>query len=246
MRKKIFIGFMSLALLLMFAALVSLFELQRLTRKTQDLLQASGHNIEMSNSMLEAVRQQNNALLHGFMDDDPNYQASFDQAVAKLNQTLITATTTVRDLNELDSIYIAYDAYQKSVSAHDFAPGTKATAVWFMSSYRPAYEDLTAAIKNYSLEIQYDLVHQASKLENNVHRALMPEILTLAVMMLIIGMFYFFIDSYLSRPVVKINEALARYLKARIPFEVKADCRDEIAQLKSNIEDLISLNKQKQ
>ena len=62
-REKIRLGFLALGLLLFFSGLISFFELSKLSRSTQSMLGASLKNMELSKTMLDAVQDQNTALL---------------------------------------------------------------------------------------------------------------------------------------------------------------------------------------
>jgi len=41
-----------------------------------------------------------------------------------------------------------------------------------------------------------------------------------------------------------MNKGLGDYLSFRVPFAVKADCKDEVLELKEKIETLITVSKQ--
>ena len=47
-------------------------------------------------------------------------------------------------------------------------------------------------------------------------------------------------------PIVRMNKGLGDYLSFRIPFTVKADCKDEVLELKEKIETLITVSNSKQ
>ena len=55
MRRRVTIGFGSIVCLLFFSGMVSLFELSRLSRDTDDILQTSKRNIELAREMLDAA-----------------------------------------------------------------------------------------------------------------------------------------------------------------------------------------------
>ena len=62
-RQKIRLGFFALGLLLFFSGLMSYFELNKLSNSTRNMLDASLKNMELSKEMLDAVQDQNTALL---------------------------------------------------------------------------------------------------------------------------------------------------------------------------------------
>ena len=69
-------------------------------------------------------------------------------------------------------------------------------------------------------------------------------ITALAVMIAIVLMLYYFMSVYCVNPILRMNKGLGDYLSFRVPFVVKADCKDEMLELKEKIETLITISKQ--
>jgi hypothetical protein len=57
-------------------------------------------------------------------------------------------------------------------------------------------------------------------------------------MIIILLVFYFFIMLYIGRPIIKINKALDDTIRYKVPFIVKAECRDEVLGIKEKLENL--------
>ena len=72
LKNKIRLGFLSLALLLFFSGIISYFELSRLSHSTHSMLGASFRNMELSKTMLDAVQDQNTALLQMIVSGSRN------------------------------------------------------------------------------------------------------------------------------------------------------------------------------
>ncbi len=243
-RKKIMIGFLSLAALLFFAGMVSLVELLRLSKTTQVLLDSSTRNIELSRQMLDAVQKQNTALMQMVVAGRMEYDSLFLAGKRKFDRALAQATVTVRDLSELDSVYNARSHYN-DVIADQLKVSGKNNTEWLVGVYNKAYYDLTSAVKNYMVSSQGSLGTRATQLEGNAYRAISPSIITLGVVILIVLMFFFLIDLYYIRPVLKITKGLDDYLSQKIPFNVKMEGKDEVFKLKEQIESLILIIKNK-
>jgi len=60
----------------------------------------------------------------------------------------------------------------------------------------------------------------------------------------IVLMLYYFMSVYCVNPILRMNKGLGDYLSFRVPFVVKADCKDEMLELKEKIETLITISKQ--
>lgn len=243
-RKKIKVGFISLAVLLFFSGMISLFELSRLSRSTKEQLDSSQRNLEISKRMLDAVQDQNTALLQIVVLGDSNLDSLYEAGVRAFDDALMQATVTVRDLAELNSIYDARRTYNEVIATH-LNGGQADNIHWFVRTYQSSYYNLTTSIKNYMISSQDIIGKKATQLESTAYRAITPGILTLGVAIIILLLFLFFIDIYFAKPVVTIQKSLAGYIKSKIPFNVKTEGKDEVAELKDQIEELITMYKNK-
>ena len=45
---------------------------------------------------------------------------------------------------------------------------------------------------------------------------------------------------YIAKPIVDMNKSLGDSLKYKMPFVVKSECRDEMAELKERIETVVN------
>lgn len=86
---------------------------------------------------------------------------------------------------------------------------------------------------------------KAQRLEDNAYRATMPGFIALLIGILIVVVFFYFINLYYISPVLKITDALKNYLNSKIPFKVNVEGRDEMFRLKESIEKLIDQQKSK-
>ena len=240
-RKKILVGFVSLGFLLFFSGMVSLVELNRLGRSTQNLLETSASNMEQAKKMLDAVQEQNTALLQMAILETTEYDSLYIAGRNNFDKALAEATVTVRDRSELDSVYVARERYNAVIDHHFSDAATQDHVSWFINTYKTSYYDLTAAIKNYMINTQYTLGNEAARLENNAHRATVPSVIALGVAILVIVMFFYFIDLYFVHPVTGLTQALQNYLDLKVPFKVSMEGKDEVFKLKELIEKLIML-----
>ena len=71
-------------------------------------------------------------------------------------------------------------------------------------------------------------------------------LISLVVMIAILLMFYYFMTIYCVNPIVKINKSLGDFLSFRLPFNVKAECKDEVLELKERIDSLTTQLRQQQ
>ena len=115
---------------------------------------------------------------------------------------------------------------------------------WYNDEYEALYGRLTSAIKNYMTSTQSSLAPRAEQMKKNAYRAVTPVLISLAVMIAIVLMLYYFMTIYCVNPILGMNKGLGDYLSFRIPFTVKGECKDEMLELKEKIDTLINQSKQ--
>jgi len=244
-RRKILSGFVGILILLIFSSLVSLFELERLSKSTQEIIDKSSQTMKATQAMLNIIHDQNTTLLQLIiLSDSTNH--SNNEITGKKN--FIDAKNTISsifaDSDALKQVTTASKEYEKVLK--NFTPIDKqSNAKWFIGEYHAAYSNLTRAIKDYHIKSQDYLSDQTQLLEKSAYRASTPNTLTFAVLIMVIGMFLFFVDLYFLKPIINIDQSLKNYVTNKIPFNVKVDSNDEIQSLRDSVEKLIMLYKNK-
>ncbi|MEG0789163.1 MAG: hypothetical protein RSB23_01635 [Alistipes sp.] len=249
LRKRVTVGFLSIVCLLFVSGMISFFELSQLSKVTGEILQANKRNIQLAKQMLDAADEQNIALIHLSVLGDRSYDSLCRVSMERLEKTLMLAQSEAVDKSFLDSLAFAttelrlltdnYLTFGEDVLVADSLKGK-----WYNNEYEALYGRLTAAIKNYMTSTQSSLVPRAEQMKKNAYRAVTPVLISLVVMIAIVLMLFYFMTIYCVDPIVKINKGLGDYLAFKIPFTVKADCKDEVAELKEKIENLIAISKQ--
>ena len=91
---------------------------------------------------------------------------------------------------------------------------------------------------------QSSLAPRAEQMKKNAYRAVTPVLISLAVMIAIVLMLFYFMTIYCVSPIERMNKALGNYLTYHMPFTVKGDLKDEVLALKEKIDLLIKQLKQ--
>ncbi|MDY3979679.1 MAG: hypothetical protein SOZ00_06630 [Tidjanibacter sp.] len=242
-RKKISIGFISVGMVLLLSGAISVGEMSRLRSGAEQIVEASTRNAELSKRMLNALQLQNSAVLEMVFTsravDDRYYTGIYD-----FNVALLDATETIGDRAELDDIYNANERYHNIIDNHSAETADSESSKWFLDSYVEAYYALDLAVKNYMTSPHSSLSMRLKSLETNVYKTITPSIMTMIVSILIVLMFYFFVDIYYVKPILKINRSLGLHLHQRVPYEVKIEEQNEISELNDNIHQLIDDRRQ--
>lgn len=258
LRKRVAISFLSVVCLLFFSGMVSFVELSHLSRDTGEILKANQRNIELAKEMLDAAQEQNVALIHIAVFGDKSYDSLCRASLDRLENTLLVAQQEAVEKSFLDSLafattelrlltdnYLAFGAFDArrepvAMQVRTDSMGEK----WYNDEYEALYMRLTGAIKSYMTSTQGSLAPRAEQMKTNAYRAVTPVLISLAVMIAIVLMLYYFMAIYCVEPIVRLNKGLGDYLSFRMPFAAKAEFKDEVLALKEKIETLITVSKQ--
>ena len=239
MRKKIIIGFASLIAVLLFAGIISIFELNRLRDKTALIIDSGAENARIADILIGALQTQNSAVIKMIISKEvsepgPEYISS----ALLFEQTLAEAAGTINNPDDLIPIREDAEAYANTVLQYA-NESLEPDMVWFAGSYLTAYYKLDESITNFISSPGTSLADRAAMLERNAYKTITPSILTLLVAIIIVLMFFFFVDSYYVRPLQKINKGLRKYLSAKIPFDDSFETNDDLNELKKSVAELI-------
>ncbi len=257
MRKRVTTGFLSIVCLLFFSGMVSLVELSHLSRDTGEILRANERNIYLAKEMLDAAHAQNVALIRLSVFGERSYDSLCRASLERLERTLGVARSEALDKSVLDSLafattelrlvtdnYLAFGAAEVPDSLPAGMPDSLG-ARWYNDEYESLYVRLTGAIKNYMTSTQSSLAPRAEQMKKNAYRAVTPVLISLAVMIAIVLMLYYFMMVYCVNPILRLNKSLGDWLSFRVPFVVAGELKDEVLELKEKIEMQIALFKQK-
>ena len=92
---------------------------------------------------------------------------------------------------------------------------------------------------------QSSLAPRAEQMKKNAYRAVTPVLISLAVMIAIVLMLYYFMWIYCVSPILRMNKGLSDFLQFRMPFAVQGELNDEMRELKEKIDTLVAMVKQK-
>ena len=256
-RKRITTGFLSIVVLLFFSGLVSLYELNHMSVDIEAILASNRRSIELSETMLDAIRANDRAVVNYAVLCDTVYadscRHSFEAFRAKIAQARSESNASATPLFDslegyalnmnhavellLDSRAIEYKlSLPDSLVAFDSFDGRR----WYDKEYLPAYNITSGAIMRVMSDAQTSLTPRAERLSRNAYRAVTPVFISLVVMIAILLMFYYFVMIYIAKPIVEMDKSLGESLRYKIPFIVKTECRDEMHDLKEKIESVVN------
>lgn len=251
-RKRVTTGFLSIVVLLFFSGLVSLYELNHMSGDIEAILGSNRRSIELTENMLDAITAHDRAVVNYAVFRDTLYadscstsfhtfsthvnqarEEASQSAVMMFDSLLLSAERLRMVVHELrTSRAIEYFILADTLSGGALSFNGKD---WYDSTYVPAYDAASNSIMRVMSHAQTALSPRAEQLSRNAYRAVTPVFISLVVMIVILLLFYYFIMIYALKPIIDMNKSLGDWLRYKIPFRPKAECRDELLELKDKI-----------
>ena len=253
--KRVTVAFLSIAALLTASGVISLFELSNLSYDTDAILSANSRDMEVSKNLLRSAHDHSRAIIDiaifgkedksacrkALVELDAQIASVRDKASATVQGCLDTLSIHSAKLRQLTDDYKATETVvidSLTVEVHK-VDGRK----WYVEVYEPTYDSFTEQVKRYTTLSRGQVAPRAAQLSKNAYRSVAPVLISLAVMIAIVLMFYFFVYIYGVKPILRINKALADHLSFKLPYKANAEMIDEIKELSDNIENLINISK---
>ncbi len=106
-RKRVTVGFLSIVALLFISGLLSLFELNRVSRGSGDILKANARHLELAREMLDAAHDQHRAFIRMSVYREAEYDSLCRASMNRLERALLVAQEEALDKSYLDSLSFA-------------------------------------------------------------------------------------------------------------------------------------------
>lgn len=257
-RGRVLLAFTSIVLLLVFSGALSLFELERVSHDTEEILLQSKMSTDLAREMVTVLNEQNDAMIEmavirgNIVDIAPYYNSCVEsierladaterarKRMAEIGSPEITDSLlyyTVR-INDLANSYINGDVHRALLSD---TLTNRTPHSWYVESYKPLYVNVSKQITKFMTGSESTLGPDVNSLSLTARRAVTPVFLSLVVMIVVTLMFYYFLHHYLIKPIIRINRSLGEYLRYRSPFDKDLACRDELKMLRDRIVILIA------
>ena len=260
--RRIRAAFISVLLLLFFSGIISLFELERVSHDTEEILMASKENVDLAGGMISALNEQNDMMItmavsSGKFGDIQRYRVRCEEAMHKLARTTSIAQRQMQKtdtpeaadslvmyanrINELTRSYIDGDVHRTiALALADSTKVAPTTHEWYVDKFKPEYVHTSEQITKYMTGAQSSLGPDVNNLSHTARRAVTPVFISLVVMVVVVIMFYFLIMHYFVRPILRINRSLGDFITYKKPFDDSIKCRDEIATLRDRIDAIVT------
>ena len=241
-RTKIMLGFMILASMLFLSGGILIFELTKLGKSVKGLIYDNYRSIDYSKNMLNALDDQENALLIFALGDSLDYKIKYEMAEQFFMASLDSASKNLTLPDErlyIDSIRLNYSQFQhlanQALESKQFNLG------YYLKEVNPSIIITSEHVKNLITINQQGLFNSAAFLEASAQRALMPGLIVIITSLIFTFVFTYLLHHYFVSPVIRLTKGINDYVKFRKPFDVPLESKDELHSLKESIVSLIAL-----
>jgi len=243
-RTKIMMGFIILASMLFISGAISIFELTKLGKAVKGLIFDNYRSIDYSRNMLDALENQESALLLFANGDTISAKEGIRQAqfLFKANLDSAIHNFTLDDERMLiDSVSHSSTLLQKKVDA--FLSSNNSSLSNYLNEVGPYIAATSNHVKNLITINQDALYDSATYLENSAQRASMPGLIVIITSLIFTFVFTYLVHHYFVSPIIRLTKGINDFVKYRKPFEVSLETKDELLSLKESITSLTSLVK---
>jgi len=244
LRLKILSGFLILTVMLFAAGALSIYELTKIGRSVQTLLDENYKSINAAKNMIEALEREDSGMLLLLSGErerggttigkaDKDFQAAFQ--VAKNNVTISGESDYIAGIRNAYGIYRALWNQPITRAAKD------GDLNWYFKEVHPAFWDAKNEVKRLMGLNDQTLYKTASMLKTRARRTIMPGVVAIISALIFTAVFNFFINLYFVSPILKLSAGIRNFIKTGDRSALHVDCSGEIADLAAAVEEL-SLN----
>lgn len=250
-RKKLFFGFVIIGFILFLSGVISVLQLTQIGKSITGILTENMTSIEISRHLNEEAQRQGRMVSQLVISQKKNQRvmAHFsDQRFMKLIDSAASNITATKEHEVIDSLRSSYLLFRSNSLALDslFALSYINKAYWYNHLYEPSFFRFLNTIDRLGQINQAAIYENSILLEKNFYRMIMPPIIAIIVGMVLIVLFYYFINLYLITPMLAIRKGIKMYLENKVTYNVKVDTKDEMGELNQEVRQLTALSKKKE
>ncbi len=244
LRRRVTVGFISIAILLFISGVIAFFELNTLSRDTKSILASNNRRMELAHEMLNIVHSQDAAFIQMTLFEKEGYDTVCLRTIDDLNHIVKVAKSEITNFQTLDSIGLYLTDLR--LLTHTISTPMEFDSLMmvdrstYYEDYRPIHANIVNSIYSFITSSFKSLEPRTEQLQRNAYRAVTPVLISLVVMIAIVLMLYYFMIIYCVNPIVRLNRSVGDFITYRLPFVSKSDCRDELAELQDKIEAMTS------
>ena len=248
-KRKVFLGFFVLAVIMLFSSVISLLEFTRMNHSMSSIIEDNVNSINTARELMILCEDYNQKILSSIgeqsdttytvrsTEDDKLFMTEFD-AIRK-------SYSSDSESKYADSVLFAYTAYMHVIKEAQavWNDGYDTRRDWFFNRLQPFYLRLRGYIQQLTDVSQQELAGNSQAVNDTFYRSMMPSIASMAAGLIVVLLFNFFLNWYLLTPLAKIRQGIFNFRKYGKEYTVKIDNEDDLQDLNREITNLITDHK---
>lgn len=246
-KKKISLGLVMIGAILLVSSAISIYEFIRMRNTVSNLINDNIASINTARLMLEVSDEYNFDLLQS-LGDESNILKLKDKNDTRFSNYLNGVKekfTTEKEREYADSVLFAYSTYMiimndaPSVWQGDYSGRRN----WYFNKLHPVYMKLRGYLQELTLTSQNALAENSLTMTDSFYRSIMPGVVAVAVGIILVLLFNYFLNFYFIKPMMRISEGISEYIQRKKSYVVQVDTDEDIKALNENVKELVESHK---
>lgn len=241
LKYKIISGFVILAIMLIIAGIISIFELAHVGKSVQNLLDENYKSIDASSKMIEALEREDIGIILLVLGDWNKGRTTIREADSAFLYYLNIAQNNVTIEGEekyIAKIRTSYTEYKNIWIKPIVGTSKEGDIKWYYENHHLAFSNVKQAVKELMILNQKKMYETGSELKNRTNKAIMPGVVAVIAGIIFSLIFSYFIHYYVIKPISKMIKGVNDYNDYKKPFIVEIETEDEINELAQAIKKL--------
>ena len=245
-RRKVSLGFIIIAIILIFSSVISIFEYRRMSDYVSSLIADNINSINLARELSQLQSEFNSELLMQMtaMDSLSYPKIADDQFLENINQ-IRSSFNSQQEKEMADPVMYSYAAYmQVAREIEDIWPqGVEARKDWYVNRLQPMHILQSKYINQITELSQKALELNSQSLQDGFYRSIMPNVASAVAGLVLVFLFNIYLNFYLISPIVRMKKALSDYKDYKKEYKVSVVNDDEIAGLNELIHEVLESKK---
>ena len=193
--------------------------------------------------MLEALEREDSGvllLLLGRWHEGRAILASADSLFQTQFQVAAHNLTIPGEDDYVEAIETSYRTYKALWEKPIVDTEREGNLNWYFESTHRAFLTAKGSVNDLIHLNNRAMFDTASELRHGAARAVMPGIVAIVAALVFSLLFSYFVNLYMVSPIVRITDAIGRFIKRQENFDVRLEARDELSELADSIQTLIA------
>ena len=246
---KLYLGCIVLGCVLLFSGIISITQYALMNDYVSELIGDNIKSINTARELLSVSEQYNVSLMKGLVlnnaADTISSSLEFeDDEVISSFEKVSRRFITEEERLAADSVIYAYAAYMQVAKEADevWRKGFSEREEWYFNRLQPVYLRFRGYMQRLTAVCQDALINNSQTLEDSYYRSLMFPLITMAIGLMMVFLFHYYLSYYIVNPILKIFRGVTAYRKLGSGYTVEVDSDDEIGDLNETVKDIVDLN----